>query len=369
MKEKKRPTLKDVAQEAGVSFSMVSHVLNNYPSIRETTRQRVWDARQKLGYQPNLHARTLRASHRLPQALTRNIGLVIVESNPSYPIYMPLISSFSQELHQRDLHPLVLTMPTSIKTERDLPASLRDRNMDGFLLIGALSEDLFVLFDSLGLPYVIVGNEVAGSKRSMVKPDVATGVAEGMDLLFGLGHTEIGLVAERLTSCYHQEILSGFRGAYAQRGLELRDEWIQSSGRINEGGYAPMERLLRIEKVPSAILFTNIRVALNALNLMRQRDFEIPVDVSLLTFSGTDESENFMPIDRMVVDYAILGTVAVKTLLERVADPATPCLTVSVPCSYCKGSTCVVRKASDSASTGTGGGDATEAVGCVRKAV
>jgi len=345
----KHPTLRDVAREAGVSVSLVSHVLNNYPSIREETRQKVWAAREKLGYKPNLHARQLRAVGSAGAVRTRNLALVIVETEPSYPIYMPLITAFSGELLQRDLNPLVFTLPTELSTQRELPACLRDRTVDGFLLTGELSRSTLELFDSVELPYVVVGNEVADSHRTLVQPDVSTATAEAMKRLFDLGHTAIGLIGEQFNSCYHQLILSAYRQALKERELEQKPEWIQSGGRHKEGGFEPMERMLALPDRPTAILFTNIRIAANAFALAREHGLSIPDDLSLLAFSGTAEPEGHVAINRLIVDYQLLGVIAVKMLLERIAEPAQPRLTVSVPCVYREGGTCAARRETRSA--------------------
>ncbi len=75
MKRARCTTLRDVAEEAGVSVSLVSHVLNNYPSFREETRRRVWAASGKLGYKPNQNARQLQAQCKNGTLRTRNIAM------------------------------------------------------------------------------------------------------------------------------------------------------------------------------------------------------------------------------------------------------------------------------------------------------
>jgi LacI family transcriptional regulator len=333
----RRPTLKDVALEAGVSVSMVSHVLNNYPSIREETRKRVWAAKEKLDYQPNQAARQLRRQSANRAGGTRNLALVILENPPACVLTLPLIDVFSRDLHARDLHPLVLKLPATIESERDLPASLRNRGVDGVILTGDLSSRCLELFGSLNLPYVVVGNEEPSPKCTTVKPDVSSATADGMKALFALGHTRIGFVTEQLDTCYHREILAAFRQAYERRGLPLREEWIQASGRVSEGGIVPMKRLLQAQDVPTAILFTNVRIAANGLEMLRQHHLDVPGDMRLLAFSGTVEVEIRPEIDRIIVDYEVLGLVAIKALLDRIADPLLPGLTIGVPCSVSVG--------------------------------
>ena len=333
----RRSTLKDVALEAGVSISMVSHVLNNYPSIREETRKRVWAAKEKLDYQPNQAARQLRRRSAGRNGGTRNLALVILENPPACVLTLPLIDVFSRDLHARDLHPLVLKLPATIESERDLPASLRNRGVDGLILTGDLSSRCLELFGSLNLPYVIVGNEEPNPKCTTVKPDVSTGTADGMKALFALGHTRIGFVTEQMDTCYHQEILAAFRQSYERRGLELKEDWIQVSGQVSEGGIEPMRRILQAQDVPTAILFTNVRIAANGLEMLRQRHLEVPRDMRLLAFSGTVEVEIRPEIDRIIVDYEVLGLVAIKALLDRIADPQQPGVTISVPCSVSVG--------------------------------
>ncbi len=333
----RRTTLKDVALEAGVSVSLVSHVLNNYPSIREETRRRVWAAREKLGYEPNLAARQLRSQRVGKSVRTRNLALVILEENLDYTLSMPLIDAFSRDLHARSLHPLVLKLPESIEGERDLPASLRDRSVDGFLLMGDLRPRHLRLFESLQLPYVIIGNEESTPKCVIVKPDVSAGAAEAMKKLFAMGHTRIGFVSERMDTCYHLEILAAFRQAYERRGMPLNEDWVQISGQAFKGGFEPMMRLLAMPERPTAVLFANVRIAAHALEALRQRHLEVPEAMRLLAFSGTVEVEIRPEIDRIIVDYEMMGTVAIKALLDRIADPGQPGVTISIPCASTAG--------------------------------
>lgn len=341
---KRSVVLKDVADEAGVSIATASQVLNNYPNIKESTRKRVWKAKEDLGYQPNAHARNLRVNRGQRQATTAtgNIALVIVDPVPNITYYMTMVHGFSKAVQERDLHPLVLTMTSVPLSEREMPASLRNRGVDGFLITGVIPPSVQSHFAALGLPYVLLGNEDTEQDCCIVKPDVVAGTFAAMRKLFGLGHKAIGLVAQRLDTCYHREILEAYKLAYERQGLAFRRDWIRDLGAPLAEPTGEIEALLGLSPRPTALLFTNTRAAGQAFDQLQKRGLEVPRDMSLMAFSGTSEADIRTSIDRIVVDNEALGKIGLKTLLDRIASPGQSCLSVSLPCAVVEGGSCGV---------------------------
>lgn len=341
---KKRANLKNVAERAGVSLTTASYVLNNRPSISEGTMKRVWDAKRELDYQPNLNARNLRKGIVSSALRTNNIGLIIIESRPNDPIDIPLIKVFSKEVQKKDCHPMLLVIPYGVKEEGNLPLSLREKHLSGFLLTGILTKRNIAFFDSLNIPFVVFGSYNVGPEISLVKPDVMEEVIRGMNHLFSLGHRKIGLISEILDYEYHKEILKGYREAYRRKGLKLKKEWIQQSGEIMEGGYKPTEAILKLQDVPSALFVTDHRVACGVIQTLQKHGIIVGKDISVITLSGIEHS-NFKPhITQMKGDMDAIGKLLVKTLCEKISNPEALPLKITVPCMFEEGQTCGPKK-------------------------
>ncbi len=340
--------LRDVAEQAGVSVATASQALNNYPNISESTRKKVWQAKEDLGYEPNAHARSLRVNRgrRQTTTATGNVALVIVDPVPNITYYMAMVHGFSKAVQERDLHPLVLTLTSVPLSEREMPASLRNRGVDGFLIAGVIPPAVQSHFSALGLPYVLLGNEDTEPECCIVKPDVVAGTFATMKKLFAMGHKAIVLVAQRLDTCYHREILEAYKLAYERQGLALRREWIRDLGAPLAEPTGEIEALMGLSPRPTALLFTNTRSAGNAFDQLQKRGVEIPRDMSLISFSGTSETDIRASIDRIVVDNEALGKIGFKTLLDRIAMPGQACMSVSLPCAVVEGGSCVAAPSS-----------------------
>jgi len=320
------------------------NVLNNRPSISEETRQRVWDAKRELGYQPNLNARNLRKGIVSSALRTKNKGLIIIESRPNDPINVPLIKVFSREAQKRDCHPMFLHIPYGTNEERNLPLLLREKNLDGFLLTGVLGKRDIDFFGSLNIPFVIYGSYDVGPEISLVKPDVVEEVIRGMNHLFSLGHRKIGLISEILDYDYHKEILKGYREAYRRKGLKLKKEWIQQSGEIMEGGYKPTEAILKLRDVPSALFVTDHRIACGVVQTLQKHDIIVGKDISVITLSGIEYSSFKPRITQMKSDMDAVGKLLVKILCEKISDPEALSLKITVPGMFEEGQTCGPKK-------------------------
>lgn len=239
---------------------------------------------------------------------------------------------------------MLLVIPYGVKEEGNLPLSLREKHLSGFLLTGILTKRNIAFFDSLNIPFVVFGSYNVGPEISLVKPDVMEEVIRGMNHLFSLGHRKIGLISEILDYEYHKEILKGYREAYRRKGLKLKKEWIQQSGEIMEGGYKPTEAILKLQDVPSALFVTDHRVACGVIQTLQKHGIIVGKDISVITLSGIEHS-NFKPhITQMKGDMDAIGKLLVKTLCEKISNPEALPLKITVPCMFEEGQTCGPKK-------------------------
>jgi DNA-binding LacI/PurR family transcriptional regulator len=119
------PTLRDVAEVAGVSFKTVSNVIHDYPHVTEATRTRVLAAIEQLGYQPNRSARSLRSGR------TGAIGLAVPELSLAY--FAELADEVIRVAEQHDLVVLIEQTGGDRRRELDVLHGSRRQMTDGVL--------------------------------------------------------------------------------------------------------------------------------------------------------------------------------------------------------------------------------------------
>ena len=148
----KRISIKDVAKEAGVSTSTVSYVLNSTPTetISEETSKRVMAAVQKLGYVPNLNARSLSSSR------SNLIGVLIPQTEPgkefmfSNPFYGDLLSSIEYTARQHGYHLLL----SGTKEDQNYLNIAQNRGLDGIIIVGTYPGENLNALKKLGVPII-----------------------------------------------------------------------------------------------------------------------------------------------------------------------------------------------------------------------
>jgi len=280
----------------------------------------------------------------LPGLRTRNVGLIIVESQPdSYadPLYSTLIREFSREVQQRECNPILIHLPWDTG-EDALPFALRNNRLDGYILTGVLTGENLRLFRSLGVPFVIFGLYDVGPDMAVVTPDIYNCAVQGMNHLFSLGHEKIGLLTGPREYYYNQEIMRGYLEAYRKRGLDWKEEWTHESLEIWGTGRKPAEAILRCADVPTALFVTDHRCACGVVDTLASRGIRAGDDMSVLTLSGVEQPDFRPRLTRIknIGNMDETGRLLVKLLWSRMADPEQPAVKTIVPHAFEEGETC-----------------------------
>lgn len=169
----KRPTITDIAREAGVSKGAVSYALNGRPGVSEETRHRITRIARELGWSPSSAARALSGGR------SGTIGLVL--DGPSEVFFPALLDGFSQELLLR-----VADGPdAALAVYRRWRA---ERKVDGVLLTGP---DCAPELARIGLPAVVLGGPGGLPEAPSVRVDDRAGAAEALEYLAALGHRHV----------------------------------------------------------------------------------------------------------------------------------------------------------------------------------
>lgn len=306
-------TIKDVARVAGVSYTTVSHVLNNSRPVSAKTRQSVREAAEALNYVPSGVARALR------RRTTGTIGMVAVDM--AHPFFAELVRTIEEVCFQNQI---ALALCNSYGDSGRQAAQIRnllEKRVDGLLISavgdsGALEQQL----RNASVPVVFVDRFVPNLKADVVTVDQERAGYEATQHLLELGHRQIGCITCSPGTSVFVARLAGYRRALGKARIELRPHWIAEAVDLSlEGGRAATERLLNRSPELTAIIALNDTLAIGALHYAYQGEISVPGALSIIGFDGADLGRYVQPaLTSVGQSIGELGTLATTCLFERI---------------------------------------------------
>ncbi len=291
-KSSKRPTIIDIARQAGVSFKTVSRVLNDNPHVGKELRERVLKAAADLDYRPNLAARSLAGPRNYSIALLLPIRLADMESDDDW--YLPAFLSdlqfaaliACQKLGYR-LSVEICDLSVGAPPPR-IPASILRGEYDGVMVVPPLCDrpELVNALAGTGIPYVLIAPGLDIADALSVATDEYGGAAAMTRYLLDLGHRHIGFIkgpdghkaaSARLNAC--QDELAAFDPALVP---------MVESGFFNfPTGHRAAEALLARPQPPTAIFCANDDMAAGAIAAATRRGLRVPDQLSIVGFDDS----------------------------------------------------------------------------------
>ena len=316
-----RPTQSDVARLAGVSQATVSHVLNDTPNmaIPQSTRQRILDAIDELGYVPDRTARSLRTRK------TYTIASVIPDiTNPFYPAFQRGIQGVTRQ-NNYDL--FAYDTDGELANEQRILDSLMQGQVDGAIVV------LFHLgYESLApllrrkIPIVAL---VAGKWESGDLPldslyiDNTAAAHKAVSYLIEKGHTRIGMLAGVEETPPRRSRILGYQQALADHGLSLVETLIRGSDFTEEGGREAMRELLKVLPLPTAIFAANDLMGIGAMMAIREAGLSAPEDIAVVGFDDIPAASLVNPSLTTVTQFQHqIGKLAAEMVFERILGSA-----------------------------------------------
>lgn len=307
------PTIRDVAEAAGVSVGTVSHVLSGARRVRPATRDRVDQAIAELDFHPNRVARWLTRSR------TSTIGMVIPDV--ANPFFAELIRGASDALEASDYVVVFGNSDNMVTKERRYLKEFSERRVDGMIIAPAANDDaeqIRRLAEQLHV--VLVDRVTPGWLGDVVVGDDQAGMRLAVDYLLGQGHQRMALInGEPELSTARQRRL-GFETAL--RGRDLLPVAVSGGSFSIESGREQAIAILAGEARPTAICAANDLLALGALQAARELDIAVPGQLSVMGYDDIAYAKLASPRLTSVAQpgYAI-GAAAARLLVERLRDP------------------------------------------------
>ena len=294
-------SLKDLARECGVSVATVSKALNGQHDISDATRARVREAAERLGYVPNMAARSMKTNR------TYNLGVLFVDerqSGLSHEYFSAVLDSFK------------------VRVERlGYLEHCHYRGVDGVVIacVDFYDPQVVELVNS-DVPVVTIDHVF--NNRMAILSDNVNGLQALVRCAYANGHRRIAFIHGERTAVTENR-LAGFYKTCAELGLEIPDVYVR------EGVYHDADRcaeetkfLLSLPQRPTCIIFPDDFSALGGYNAIAEAGLSIPDDISVMGYDGIYLSRVVKPeLVTYQQDTTMLGRTAADKLIQMVEHP------------------------------------------------
>lgn len=325
-------TLKEIAAEAGVSVSTVSRVINNSgkcPASRQV-QNHIWEIVRRTGYIPNSSARQLKmgkAKHL--SGPSRSIACLFarIQDTEADMFFSSLARSIEKEAFR---HNYILKYTFTAFDIRH-PGTFRlitDNHVDGVAVLGRCDKQLLKFLKQYFQYVAYTGLNGLEAKYDQIICDGYQAAMTAVEHLIKLGHRQIAYIGE---TCQENRYL-GYCAALKNAQIPLQKDWIVNIPLSPEGGYRGTCSLLKKGCPVTAIFCPNDATAMGAMRAVKERGFNIPENISLISIDDIETAQYLTPMLTTVhIPVEEMGQMTAKILIDRIEGGHTLPMKITLP--------------------------------------
>jgi len=309
----KKINIDEVARLAGVSTATVSRVINDYPYVKEKTRDRVLSVINETNYMVNAVARNLRRKK------THAIGVII--SNVLSPFYSVIAKAVEDVAIKNKYSMFLCNGGDNPNKELNYLQVLHENRVDGIILspTGKNREYLNFLIVS-GIPVVFLDRTVEGIECDTVIVNNRDASKAAVSFLLKQGHRKIGFISGPEDRTTGSERLEGYRMAFIEMGITVDDRLIKKGDFSLESGRESTVQLLDAVDF-DALYVANSDMATGAFQALKERNIKIPADIGFAMFDDPNWSTIVSPkVTAVRQPVYTLGSTAADLLFKRILE-------------------------------------------------
>lgn len=317
----KRPTLNDVAAEAGVSGKSVSRVINGASNISPELRHRVEAAVEKLNYVPNTLARGLKVGS------GNSIGVVI--DTISDPFFAALTSAVEVAALEAGLGTVFGSTGFDPERERQQVERMVMQQVRALILAPVPRSHDYLRRHAARMPIVLVDRSTETDAYDSVRVDDRAVARAAVEHLLRHGHRRIAFVGTDDRFCTARDRLAGYRDALAGRGIPAETRLCCPEPDTEAAAVPVLARLLALPDPPSAVFTANPRAGSRLAYAMHTTG---RADLAFVSFGDFPLSQLLRPPVTFVDhDATAIGRAAMRRVLEGLSGDAGAPRDVFVP--------------------------------------
>ncbi|KYD19404.1 MAG: catabolite control protein A [Caldibacillus debilis] len=304
-------TIYDVAREANVSMATVSRVVNGNPNVKPSTRKKVLEVIERLGYRPNAVARGLASKK------TTTVGVIIPDISNIF--YAELARGIEDIATMYNYNIILSNSDQNKEKEFQLLNSMLAKQVDGLIFMSAyLTEEHLQEFKKSPVPIVLAGSSDDQSEMPSVKIDYGKAVYEAIQWFIGKGHKRIAFVSGPLHEPANQkEKVAGYRKALEEAGIPFDEELVIEGDYTYDSGIEAADKIFESEDRPTAIFVGSDEMALGVMHGIQDRGYRVPEDFEIISSDNTRLAVMIRPkLSTVVQPLYDIGAVAMRLLTK-----------------------------------------------------
>ena len=309
-------TIEQVAAFAGVSVATVSRTLNNSPTVKPATAQRVREAIEALNYVPNQSARNLR----------KNESRVILALAPNFsnPYYSHILTGIGDQAREMEYSVLICSTSGMPENEQHFLNMLETKRADAAILLGCHKDYDWVSNYAGRFPVVLCCEYVPELDCPSVSIDNYSATKETLKYLQNLGHRRIAMLGANNSYISTQLRRESYYAAMADAGLTVPEGYYAEADADYSfaSGQAAARMLLSLEERPTAVFCVSDILALSVISVAQEKGLSVPEDLTVTGFDDVDYTTMVHPYLTTVAQPCYeMGRSSVSMVLDILQDP------------------------------------------------
>jgi len=279
-------TIKDVAKEARVSIGTVSRAFNGYQDINDDTKNRIFDVADRLGYAPNVNARSLSSKN------SNNMGLIVsgfLESDCRDGFVMMLLQGIYRYASKHSVEVALYTLDSRQQRSKSYERFCAEHSIFGAVLSGVATNDpYFTELVEAGMPCVLIDAYIKGARLGCVSVDNVKAADDMVQYLFDKNHRNIIVVQGKKEAEVNSYRIAGIYTAFRRNGLKLDRGQILTCNFSERQAYEKVKKYITANGKRKATAFMCLSdiMALGTMRAVRDCGYSVPEDFSVTGFDG-----------------------------------------------------------------------------------
>lgn len=319
-------TIYDVAREAGVSMATVSRVVNGNPNVKPSTRKKVNDAIERLGYRPNAVARGLASKK------TTTVGVIIPDISRGF--FAELARGIEDIATMYKYNIILSNSDQNKEKEMHLINTLLGKQVDGLIFMGGEITEVHVEeFKRSPVPVVLAATLDPNNETASVNIDYRQGAHDAVTDLLNKGHKKVAIVSGPLEEPINgEEKFVGYRSALEENGIEVKQDLIYVGDYTYDSGIEAIQKFMEADDKPTAIFVGNDEMALGVIHGAQDMGYHIPNDLEVVGFDNTKLATMVRPtLSTVVQPMYDIGAVSMRLLTKLMNNETVEEKTVVLP--------------------------------------
>lgn len=318
---KKRPTLKDLAEELNLSASTISRAIAGHPAISEATKKKVQSKAEELGFAPN----TIAASFRKKR--TNSIGVIVPKIDIHF--HSSVISGIEDLAYSKGYNVTIFQSKDSLDREKEITKILQNRLVEGIIV--CISNETktyshFKKFMKFGVPIIFYDRVPSDFKANKIIIDDFGSAFKATEHLIEQGCQRIAHIAGNQNTTIFKDRLEGYKSALKANKLPVDPKYIMPTKNLTyEEGADCAKSLLQLSQKPDGLFCSNDYTAISAIQIFQKNGLHVPKEIAVVGFSNYPISRVIEPNLTTVNDRAFqMGEAATNLLIRQIEEEDNP---------------------------------------------